>query len=330
MEAQARGVFANYQSVTIAPNLSIAENYFLGRQPKEGGLVDWGRMAQRSQEIIDRFEMKVDPRAKIRELSLAMQAMVTISKISVSDELRVVILDEPTALLENDKVQTLFWFIRELKERGVSVIYISHRLEEIMEICDTVTVLKDGSYVGTLPVTEVSKDALIALMVGREMTDIYLIEHFEPGEELLKVEGFSGDSGFHDINFSLYRGEILGFVGLVGAGRSEIMRALTAVDKWSAGEVCLMGRKSVLKTTADALRKGIGFLTEDRKADGCALGLSVKRNINMSSLDLISRLRPQDKLGQVLKRTEFTLGAIILVLLALAATFTKSLPAPTT
>jgi len=290
VEAQGRGVFANYQSVTIAPDLSIAENYFIGRQPKKNGLVDWGRMAQRSQEIIDKFDMKVDPRAKIRELSLAMQAMVTISKISVNDDIRVVILDEPTALLENDKVETLFRFIRELKARGVSVIYISHRLEEVMEICDTVTVLKDGSHVDTLPVSEVSKDRLIALMVGREMTDIYRIEHFEPGEELLRVEGFSGGTGFQDISFSLRRGEILGFVGLVGAGRSEIMRALTAVDKHTAGSVYLMGRKSTLKTTADALRQGIGFLTEDRKADGCALGLSVKRNINMSSLDMISRL----------------------------------------
>ena len=191
VESQAHGVFANYQSVTIAPDLSIAENYFLGCQPKKNGLVDWRRMAEESQRVIDKFEMKVDPRAKIRELTIAMQAMVTISKISINDDIKLVILDEPTALLENDKVEILFRFVRELKERGVSVIYISHRLEEVIEICDTVTILKDGTYVNTLPVSEVDKDKLIAMMVGRPMSDIYNIEHFKPGEELLRVENFS-------------------------------------------------------------------------------------------------------------------------------------------
>ncbi|MDD2429810.1 MAG: sugar ABC transporter ATP-binding protein [Eubacteriales bacterium] len=290
VEAQSRGVFANYQSVTIAPDLSIAENYFLGRQLTRNGFIDWRKMAEESQEVIDKFELNVDPKAKISELSLAMQAMVTISKISVNEDIRLVILDEPTALLENDKVEILFRFIRELKSRGVSVIYISHRLEEVMEICDTVTVLKDGTYVTTLPVKEVSKDKLIALMVGREMTDIYNIEHFDAGEELLRVENFSDSAHFHDIGFALHRGEILGFVGLVGAGRSEIMRALMGVDKRVSGDIYLHGKKVNIKNTSDALRHGMGFLTEDRKADGCALGLSVKKNINMSSLDMISKL----------------------------------------
>ncbi len=290
MEAQNRGVFANYQSVTIAPDLSIAENYFLGCQPTRGLFVDWRKMTEESQKVIDKFEMNVDPNAKICELSIAMQAMVTISKISINKDIKLVILDEPTALLENDKVEILFRFVRELKERGVSVIYISHRLEEIMEICDSVTILKDGTYVDTLPVSQVSKDRLIALMVGREMTDIYNIEHFEPGEELLRVENFSDSKHFHDINFTLHRGEILGFVGLVGAGRSEIMRALIGVEKRLTGDVYLSGEKASIKNPTDALSHGIGFLTEDRRADGCALVLSIKNNINMSSLDMISKL----------------------------------------
>ena len=290
VESQAHGVFANYQSVTIAPDLSIAENYFLGCQPKKNGLVDWRRMAEESQRVIDKFEMKVDPRAKIRELTIAMQAMVTISKISINDDIKLVILDEPTALLENDKVEILFRFVRELKERGVSVIYISHRLEEVIEICDTVTILKDGTYVNTLPVSKVDKDKLIAMMVGRPMSDIYNIEHFKPGEELLRVENFSDSSHFRDISFTLHRGEILGFVGLVGAGRSEIMRAVTGVEKRLTGDVYINGKKTQIRNPSDALRHGIGFLTEDRKADGCALGLSIKKNINMSSLDMISKL----------------------------------------
>lgn len=290
VDAQRHGVFANYQSVTIAPDLSIAENYFLGCQPKKGGLVDWKKMVDESQRIIDHFDMHVDPRAKIRELSLAMQAMVTISKISINKDIRLVILDEPTALLENDKVEILFRFIRELKEKGVSIIYISHRLEEIMDICDSVTVLKDGAYVDTLPVSQVDKDRLIAMMVGREMSDIYQIRRNDPGEELLRVEGFTDSRHFSDVSFSLHRGEILGFVGLVGAGRSEVMRALTGVEKRLSGDLYLKGKKTHLKNPTDALKHGIGFLTEDRRADGCALGLSIKQNISMCSLDMISRL----------------------------------------
>ena len=176
LEAQSHGVYANYQHVNIAPDLSIAENYYLGRQPRTKlGAVDWRKMADDSKKIIDKFEMNVDPKDKIRKLPIAMQAMVTISKISVNDDIRIVIFDEPTALLENEKVEVLFRFIKELKENGVSIIYISHRLEEIMDICDSVTVLKDGTYVDTKPIGEVTKDSLIRMMVGREMSDIYNI-----------------------------------------------------------------------------------------------------------------------------------------------------------
>ena len=153
-------------------------------------------MQEDSQKIIDKFEMNVNPNEKIKTLPIAMQAMVTISKISVNDDIRVVIFDEPTALLENEKVDILFKFIAELKERGVSIIYISHRLEEVMDICDTVTVLKDGTYVDTKPISEVTKDSLIAMMVGREMSDIYNIKHQVPGEEILKIENFTDSKHF--------------------------------------------------------------------------------------------------------------------------------------
>ena len=289
MEAQHHGVFANYQSVTIAPDLSIAENYFLGCQPTKNGIVDWKRMNEESQKVIDKFEMHVDPRAKIRELPIAMQAMVTISKISINEDIRLVILDEPTALLENDKVEILYRFVRELKSRGVSIIYISHRMEEIMDICDSVTIMKDGTYVDTKPIAEVTKDSLIRMMVGREMSDIYNIEHFAPGEELLRVENFTDSKHFHDINFTVRKGEIVGFVGLVGAGRSEIMRALTGVEQRLTGNVYIKGQPVNIKNPTDALKNGIGFLTEDRKADGCALGLSIKHNITMSSMNTVSK-----------------------------------------
>lgn len=289
LEAQSHGVFANYQSVNIAPDLSIAENYFLGCQPKKGLFIDWKLMIEESQEIINKFEMDVDPKAKISELPLAMQAMVTISKISVNEDIRLVIFDEPTASLEIEKVDILFRFIRELKDRGVSIIYISHRLEEVMDICDTVTVLKDGAYVDTVRVAEVTKDGLIKMMVGREMSDIYNIRHFDAGEELLRVENFSDSKHFQDISFTVHKGEILGFFGLVGAGRSDIMRALMGVEKYLTGSLFLRGKAVNLKNPSQALKSGIGFLTEDRRADGCALQLPIKTNINMNSYDLISK-----------------------------------------
>ncbi len=176
-----------------------------------------------------------------------------------------------------------------MKSQGVSIIYISHRLEEIMDICDSVTILKDGTYVDTKPIEQVTKESLVQMMVGREMSDIYNIQHFEPGEELLRVENFSDGNHFENINFSVHRGEILGFFGLVGAGRSEIMRALYGAERYTSGEIYLKGEKTHIKNPETALKKGIGFLTEDRRADGLALPLEIKTNINMNSYDMISR-----------------------------------------
>lgn len=290
VESKELGMFANYQHVNIAKELSIAENYFLGRLPKtRAGFVDWRKMYSDSQKVVDKFGIDIDPREKISNLTVAMQEMVTISKISVNDTIRLVIFDEPTALLENDKVEILFRYIRELKSQGVSIIYISHRLEEIIEICDTVSVLKDGEYVDTKNVADVTKDMLMSMMVGREIGDIYNISHAVSGEELLKVEGLSHKKYFRDISFRLKAGEILGFSGLVGAGRSEVMRALFGLEKLEAGEICIKGKKASINCPRDAIRQGIGFLTEDRRLDGLALPLSIETNINAASYDEISR-----------------------------------------
>ena len=280
LEAQRHGVFANYQNVNIADELSVAENYFLGNQPRNAfGIIDWKKMNEESSKILHKFSMDIDPREKINRLPLAMQAMVTISKIDLNKNIKLVIFDEPTALLENEKTKILFDFIKSLKEQGVSVIYISHRLEEIMDICDSVTVLKDGTYVDTQPIENVSKDILISMMVGREMSDIYNIRHFKPGKELLRVEHFSDDDNFRDINFQVHEGEIVGFVGLVGAGRSEVMRALCGLSH-KTGDDCIRETKT--------MEKGISFLTEERRKDGLALQLPISININMNSYKMIS------------------------------------------
>ena len=289
VEAKSLGMHANYQNVNIAPDLTIAENYFLGRQPKNRfGMVDWPKMYRESQKIIDKFQLDIEPTAVIRTLPIAMQAMITISKISINEDIELVIFDEPTALLENDKVETLFNYIQELKKQGAAIIYISHRLEEVIEICDTVTILKDGTYVETKDVKDVDKDYLISRMVGREMSDIYGIEHFAPGEELLKVEHLTGEK-FKDVSFSLHAGEILGFFGLVGAGRSETMRAIFGVDKIESGTVSIKGKEVNIKKPKDAMDQGIGFLTEDRRTDGLAMPQSVELNTNMYSYDMISK-----------------------------------------
>ncbi len=289
IDAKKLGMHANYQNVNIARDLSVAENYYLGRYPKNRfGAVQWNEMYRESKKIIDKFQLNIDPRASIRSLPVAMQAMITISKISVNDNIKLVIFDEPTALLENDKVVTLFNYIRELKAAGVSIIYVSHRLEEVMEICDSVTIMKDGTYVETKSISEVNKDYLISKMVGRQMADIYNIKHRVPGEELLRAEHLTGDK-CRDVSFSLRAGEILGFFGLVGAGRSEPMRALFGVHKDHSGDIYIKGKKTEIHSPGEAIRKGIGFLTEDRRTDGLALPQSVKLNVNMYSYDLISK-----------------------------------------
>lgn len=289
VEAKSFGMHANYQNVNIAKELSVAENYFLGRMPVRHGIVDWKAVYAMSRKVIDKFALGIDPRAKILELSVAMQAMVTISKISVNDQINLVIFDEPTALLENDKVDILFRYIQELKDQGVSVIYISHRLEEIMVICDSVTVLKDGTYVDTRSVKEVNKDILISMMVGRDIQDMYGIAHAKMGEELLRVHDLNHHKHFRNINFSVHSGEILGFFGLVGSGRSEIMMSLFGADKCTSGEVFVRGKPVAIRSPMDAMRFGIGLLPENRREDGLALELSVKENINMSSYDIISK-----------------------------------------
>lgn len=289
-ESKEYGMHANYQNVNIARELSIAENYFLGRIPTTRfGTVDWQKMNRESKSIIDKFEMDVNPQDKISELPIAMQEMVTISKISVDETIRLVIFDEPTALLENEKVEILYRYIRELKSQGVSIIYISHRLEELMEICDTVTILKDGQYVDTKNISDVDKDMLVSLMVGREVGELYNIEHAEIGPEILEVKNLAAKGMFNDISFKLHQGEILGFAGLVGAGRSEVMRSIFGVEHLDSGEIYIRGEKVQIKSPRDAIRKGIGFLTEDRRVDGLALPLSVKVNTNMYSYDAISK-----------------------------------------
>jgi len=290
IEALRCGLFANYQQLTIAPKLSISENLFLGKMPvNKFGLIDWSRMTKETKRILKNFNLDLDPEIKIEKLSGSQQTMIILSKMAMLNELSIAIFDEPTAFLGIEETEVLFSFIRRLKEKQVSVIYVSHKIDEVLKICDSVTVLKDGEVVDTLPIDKVNEEKLFSLMVGREIGKIYEIEHRKPGEILLEVKNFSSAGKFKNINFDLRRGEILGFFGLIGSGRTEIMRSIFGADKYDSGEIKIKGKPIVITSPWKAMKNGLSLVPENRATQGLAFDLPVKVNVNMSSYHAISK-----------------------------------------
>ncbi len=288
IHARSLGLGAVYQDVTLARHLSVGENFFLGKLPTRGGLVDWPRIWADTRATCEPLGIRVDPRALVKDLTVAQQEMITIAKV-VHGNARLMIFDEPTALLANEETQELFEIIRKLKEAGVGVVYISHRLEEIFSICDTVTVLKDGKRVRTMPIGETNQRELVALMVGRKMEDMYGIARHVPAETVLSVRGLGRRGRFEDVSFELRKGEILGFFGLVGSGRTDVVRCLFGADRYDSGELLLHGRPYAPRSPGDAIERGLGLLPEDRKQQGLAMALSVARNVNMGNYGPITR-----------------------------------------
>jgi ribose transport system ATP-binding protein len=282
IQAKSLGLGAVYQDVTLARHLSVGENFFLGKLPKRAGIVDWARIHAETRATCETLGVHVDPRKLVKDLTIAQQEMITIAKV-VHGNARLMVFDEPTALLANEETQELFALIRKLKASGVGVVYISHRLEEIFEICDTVTVLKDGKLVRSMPVHDTSQHELVSLMVGRKMEEMYQIARTAPGDTVLSVRGLSCDGRFRDISFDLRQGEILGFFGLVGSGRSDVMRCLYGADPYDAGEIVVHGKPFAPRSPADAIRRGLGLLPEDRKQQGLAMALPVMHNVNMGA-----------------------------------------------
>lgn len=281
------GIGAVYQDVMMAPHLSVGENLFLGKLPRKGPIVDWPRVHQETREALAQIGVNIDPSVLLKDLPIAKQEMVAIGKI-VHENAKVIIFDEPTALLTNEEVEQLFALIHRLKEAGCGIIYISHRLEEIFRICDTVTVLKDGQLVATLPTSELDEERLISLMVGRKLEEMYSIDRQQPGPVVLEVRNLHRDGVFRDISFQVRQGEIFGMYGLVGSGRSEVMRAITGADPLTGGEVFIDGKQVNIKNPKQSIQQGMAFLTEDRKRYGLALNMSVNFNVNMASYDAIS------------------------------------------
>lgn len=301
IDAQNLGLSAVYQDVMIAPELSVGENFFVGKLPvRMFGSVDWKKVYTESEKTLAGLGIQVDPQSTIADLSPGEQAMVTIAKI-VRDEARFVIFDEPTARLTTEETNKLFALIRKLRGEGLGIIYISHRLEEIFELCDRVTVLRDGLVVGTHRIGEVDEDRLIAMMVGRDLDEMYDIRHTEPHETVLEVRGLTREPHFRDVSFSLRRGEVLGLFGLVGAGRTDVLRAIFGAERVDAGEVYLHGSRVVMTSPTAAMKHGIGLVPEDRKFQGLAVALSVTHNINVASYEQIASLgviRPRQEMAR--------------------------------
>ena len=289
IHARDLGLSAVYQDVTIAQHLTVAENFFLGRLPlNKAGLINWKEMVRKAQEVLDELNIEVDARKAVAQLSVAQQEMVIIAK-KYFEHSKLIIFDEPTALLANDEVEELFRIIRKLRDEGVACVYISHRMEEIFELCDTVSVLKDGELIDSFPTSATTEDELISKMVGRTIEDMYKIDRFEPGDEVLRVENLTRSSAFENINFSLKKGEVFGLFGLVGSGRTEIVRAIFGADSFDFGQIYLEGKGVVLGTPSEAIQNGICLLPEDRKHQGLTIDTSVENNINMASYQDIAK-----------------------------------------
>lgn len=272
-----------YQELDLVPDMSVAENVFLGGYPKtKSGLVDWQALNNQTVELLGQLGLEISPQTPVGELKVAEQQLVEIAR-ALSRQAQIVIMDEPTSALSPEEVNRLFGVVEQLRQLGVGIIYVSHKLDEIYRIADRVTVFRDGRRVVTKPINETTPQDLVNWMVGRELEDLYPKSPTTPGAPLLEVRNLSG-GGLHDINFTVHAGEVVGVFGLMGAGINTLGRALFGASDRSEGEVIVDGQPVKANSPSDAMQKGMGLLTEDRKGDGLVLPLSVKDNMTLASL----------------------------------------------
>jgi len=295
--AQLKGIVTIYQEFTLAPNMTICENVFIGREPGSRLFVNWRRMAEETRALTRRLGLDADPMTMVRELSVAEQQLVEIAR-ALSMKSRLIVMDEPTSALSQAEVEKLFRIVRDLRAEGISIIFVTHRLEEVIEICDGYTVLRDGRFVATGRVADTDVDGIIRMMVGREVNALFHHrEDVTAGEVALAVEGISrrGSSKdpsatvLADVSFAVRRGEILGIAGLVGAGRTEVARAIFGADPFDSGRIVIEGQPVRITSPQAAIRHGIGLVPEDRKQQALFLSLAIRMNLSMASLDRLSR-----------------------------------------
>jgi ABC-type sugar transport system ATPase subunit len=286
-DAEALGISTIYQEFNLTPNMTIAENIFLGHLPTKGGRIDWGTVKSRSRELLDSLDVKLSVDTLTGTLSVAQQQMVEIAK-ALNRNTRILVMDEPSAVLSEKDIEGLFAVVRRLQASGIGIIYISHRLKEIFELADEVTVLKDGRYVATKAVTDVDMDDLVKLMIGRDLEDVYPTPSHTPGEVVLSVSHLAQAHLAKDVSFELRAGEIVGFAGITGSGRTEVARVLFGADRPTAGEMTLFGKPYQPKSPRDAISHGVALVTEDRKRQGLLLKLQVYFNTTVSGLDRLT------------------------------------------
>lgn len=282
-KARELGIAMIHQELSSELEMSVAENIYLGREPGRFGMVDYRQLYHQTDELLKNLGIHLNPRTKMKRLRVADQQMVEIAK-AISQNARVVIMDEPTSSITDKEVDNLFNMIRNLKSAGVGIIYISHKMDEIFQICDEMTILRDGTYIDTFKASEVNQDILIRSMVGRELGTQFPKKEVPIGETLLEVQHLTRAGEYEDISFKLHKGEILSFTGLVGAGRTELMHSIFGLTKPDSGKLILNGEEVEFKIPRDAIQHGIAYVTEDRKGEGLVLPMSVEKNITIASL----------------------------------------------
>ena len=285
-QALGKGISMIFQELCLVPDMSVAENIFIGREPKIGktGIVDRKKLIRQTQELLDSFEITfLRPTDSLRGMSTAKMQMIEICK-ALSYHSKLIIMDEPTSSLTEDECKTLFRIVERLKRDGITFIFISHKMDEIKRIADDITIMRDGTYVGTWPAAELSTDQIIAKMVGRELTNVYPPKENKPGEVIMEVKDLCSihEKSFQHVSFELRKGEILGFGGLVGAQRTELMEGIFGIRGIASGEIYMHGKKTRIKHPIDAMNAGIGLITEDRRGNGIFGCLSIKDNVGVS------------------------------------------------
>ncbi|WP_425342907.1 sugar ABC transporter ATP-binding protein [Sagittula salina] len=288
-DAARAGITAIHQETVLFDELTVAENIFIGHAPRTRlGLIDWPTLRSRAREILTRIDADLDPDTPLRELGIASKHLVAIAR-ALSVDARVVVMDEPTAALSHKEIEELYELVDRLKAEGRAILFISHKFDEVFRIADRYTVFRDGTHVGSGLMSEVCEADLVRMMVGRDVDQIFPDRVHNPGEDVLQVVGYSHPTEFADIGFTLRQGEILGFYGLVGAGRSEVMQALFGITRPSKGVVKIGGQIKVIRSPADAVENGIVYVPEDRGRQGAVIGLPIFQNVTLPSLRRTSK-----------------------------------------
>ena len=288
IEAKNDGVVLIFQELSLVMELTVAENLYLGSLPKKGGRIDWKKMNADAQKVLDELECPAKPTDVISSLPIAQQQMVEIAR-GIALGAKILVLDEPTSSLTEKEKDSLFKIINKLKAQGVGMVYISHKMDEIFEISDRVLVMRDGKPTGEFVTKDITLDDIVNSMIGRSLDNYYYKCKWNPKEEILKVENLSLKGYFKDISFTIHAGEVVGFYGLVGAGRTEIMETIFGIRKADSGKIYLEGKEQKIHNSVDAVKAKIGFVTENRKEQGLVLGQSCRENMALAKLPMISK-----------------------------------------